>query len=188
MTRDESRRAHGEDATIGDVWVMTGGGMRLQRSIARVNPSTMDKGSSVPSDMDGRTGMYSTIACAAMYNPGETPENMKDGRIPSRGPMIASPPNTIVSNAHASLTKDLSSGLFSPAVRRCLAYKVSLICLKAMQSRNTATRSREQTLVPNQVNGAIGSTAYRYRDMNGWRDMVARERKRESGSLAHQKR
>jgi hypothetical protein len=103
-------------------------------------------------------------------------------------PMIASPPNTIVSKAHASLTKDLSSAnasLFSPAVRRCLAYKFSLICLKAMQSRNTATKSREQTLVPNQVNGAIGSTAYRYRDMNGWRDMVARERKRESGNLAH---
>jgi hypothetical protein len=85
-TRDESRRVHGEDATMGEVWVMTGGGMRLQRSIARVNPSTMDKGSSVPSDTDGRTGIYSTIACAAMYNPGETPENMKDGRIPSRGP------------------------------------------------------------------------------------------------------
>lgn len=95
-------------------------------------------------------------------------------------PMIASPPNTIVSNAHASLTKDLSSAnasLFSPAVRRCVAYKFSLICLKAMQSRNTATKSRELTLVPNQVNGAIGSTAYRYSDMNGWRDMVARERK-----------
>lgn len=95
-------------------------------------------------------------------------------------PMIASPPNTIVSMAHASLTKDLSSasaGLSSPALRWCLAYKFSLICLKAIQSRNTATKSREETLVPNQVNGAIGSTAYRYREVNGWRDITTRERR-----------
>jgi hypothetical protein len=60
--------------------------MRLQRSIARVNPSTKDSGNSVLSDMDGMTGMYSTIACAAIYIPGGTTESMKEGGTPSRGP------------------------------------------------------------------------------------------------------
>jgi hypothetical protein len=60
--------------------------MRLQSSIARVNPSTKDSGSSVLSDMDGIAGINSTIACVAMYTPGETPEIMKDGGTPSRGP------------------------------------------------------------------------------------------------------
>jgi hypothetical protein len=66
--------------------VITGGGIRLQSSTARVNPSTKDSGSSVLSDMDGRAGMYFTIACAAMYTPGEIPETIKDGGTPSRGP------------------------------------------------------------------------------------------------------
>jgi len=70
----------------GDVLAMTAGGMRLQKSNVRVNPSTKASGSSVLRDMDGRTGMYSTMACAAMYTPGETPESMKDGVTPSRGP------------------------------------------------------------------------------------------------------
>lgn len=36
--------------------------------------------------MNGIAGINSTIACAAMYTPGETPEIMKDGGTPSRGP------------------------------------------------------------------------------------------------------
>jgi hypothetical protein len=117
--------------------VITGLGMRLQRSNARVNPSTIDNGSSVLSDMDGITGMYSTIACAAMYTPGETPESTKDGGTPSRGPergeqsvcitqvrlnkipMMASPPNLIVSEVHASLRKDLSSTDAGLSPARC---------------------------------------------------------------------
>lgn len=75
--------------------------------------------------------------------------------------MMASPPNLIVSEVHASLKKDLSStaSLSLAARPTCLACKTSLICLTAMQSRKAATSSREQTLIPNQVNGAIGSRA-----------------------------
>lgn len=75
--------------------------------------------------------------------------------------MIASPPNLTVSAVHASLKKDLSStaSLSAPARCSCLARKFSLICLKARQRRNAATSSREQTLIPNQVKGAIGSRA-----------------------------
>lgn len=105
--------------------------MRLQRSIARVNPSTTDKGSSVLSDMDGRTGIYSTIACAAMYNPGETPENMKDGRIPSRGPAhrersvcaaLTSPTEKV------SITYDSLSSKYNRQQGTCVSHEGPLIC------------------------------------------------------------
>lgn len=119
MTREDSKRVHGEDAMTGDAWVITGLGMRLHRSNARVNPSTTDNGSSVLSDMDGITGIYSTIACAAMYTPGETPERTKDGGTASRVPMMASPPNLIVSEVHASLRKDLSSTSAGLSPERC---------------------------------------------------------------------
>ena len=83
--------------------------------------------------------------------------------------MMASPPNTIVSVVHASLRKDLSS---TGANLSRLTCKLSLSCLRAIQSRNVATRSREETSIPNQVKGAIGSNAYRYMDTTDWRDMV----------------
>jgi hypothetical protein len=86
LTKDERSSAQGEDATAGDALLRIAGGIKLQRSIARVWASRKESGSSVLRAMVGRLGITSTRACIMMYRMGYTPETMKDGGIPSRGP------------------------------------------------------------------------------------------------------
>jgi hypothetical protein len=65
------------------VWVAIIGGTKSHKSIARVNPSSNDKGSSVNRDNSGTVGSESTSALALKYNKGTPPESKKVGCKPS---------------------------------------------------------------------------------------------------------
>jgi hypothetical protein len=62
LTRDERRSVHGDVAIAGEVWVVTIGGMRLQRRKARVKPSTTASGSSRVAVGSGTVGRKSMTA------------------------------------------------------------------------------------------------------------------------------
>ena len=65
LTREDTRRVQGELAMAGDAWVVIVGGIKLQRRKARVNPSTMERGSSSDAEMAGTSGKASINAWIA---------------------------------------------------------------------------------------------------------------------------
>jgi hypothetical protein len=76
---------YGEVDTAGEMWAVIIGGTKSHKSIARVNPSSNDKGSSVNRDNSGTVGSVSTSALALRYNKGATPETKNVGCKPSHG-------------------------------------------------------------------------------------------------------
>ena len=102
--------------------------------------------------------------------------------------VMVSPPYTTVNVVDRSLPNDFSSNLRVFAVAfvffaRYSAYSPSLNCLSARQSLKAAITSRELTLNPNHVNGAIGCKLHRNKDANDCSrtlelDMVTRSRRR----------
>ena len=65
ITRDEMRSVQGDVAIVSEGLVVTGGGIRLQRRLARVKPSTTESGSSTVAEGIGTVGRTSITACMA---------------------------------------------------------------------------------------------------------------------------
>jgi hypothetical protein len=80
---------YGEVDTAGEVWAVIIGGTKLHKSIARVSPSSNDKGSSVNRDNSGTVGSESTSALALKNIKGTAPETKKVGCKPSHGAVAA---------------------------------------------------------------------------------------------------
>ena len=102
--------------------------------------------------------------------------------------VMVSPPYTTVNVVDRSLPNDFSSNLRVFVVAfvfftRYSAYSPSLNCLSARQSLKAAITSRELTLNPNHVNGAIGCKLHWNKNANDCSrtlelDMVTRSRQR----------
>lgn len=88
-TKEVRRSAQGDDAIAGDGLAVTAGGINVQRSMARVNPSTIARGISFSKlEMGMRlSGRYSMIAWMVAYNAGTVPDTMNDGGSPRNGPI-----------------------------------------------------------------------------------------------------
>lgn len=79
------RSVQGDVAMVSDACLTTTGGIKLQSKYARVNPSSKANGSSFESCGVGTAGRCSTMACAAVYKAGTTPDTMNDGGTPNNG-------------------------------------------------------------------------------------------------------
>ena len=84
-TKVVNSSVYGEVDTAEEGWVVIIGGMKSHKNIARVSPSSNDKGSSVYRDSSGTVCSESTSAHAPRYNDGTTPDTKKVGCKPSHG-------------------------------------------------------------------------------------------------------
>jgi hypothetical protein len=84
-TNAVNNSVYGEVDTAREAWAVIITGTKLHKRIARVSPSSTDKGSSVNRDNSGTTGNESTSALAPKYNRGTPPETKKVGCKPSHG-------------------------------------------------------------------------------------------------------
>ena len=86
-TKEVRSRVQGDVETDSELCPRTTGGIKLQRRYAREIPSMNDKGNSEVNEGIGTTGSLSTAAWIPVYKAGTTPDNMKEGGTPKRGPI-----------------------------------------------------------------------------------------------------